>query len=334
MRALPAAEAKVAWGYVGPVSDETWTWSHDRGRKAVEAAFPGLTTQFVENIPYSADAGRIFRQFVADGANMIFVNSNYSDFLYKVAARASNVAFYEFDGRKPTANLGTCYVQHWYPSYIAGVAAGLMSSTGKLGYIASFPVSSVFSGTNAFLLGARSVNPQATLQVIGINSWFDPQAAAQAATALLDSGAEVLFSILNDTAFLQMAEQRGRKAVTWSADLRRYGPSAYITSIKVDFDNWYVEQVRRRLDGQWTPTEDLLALGKGVDCDVWGESVPADVAAQADTLRKRILGGWSPFTGEIKDSKGKIRLPAGQTMSEVDLYNWNWSIEGVHGLDG
>ena len=158
-------DALIAFGHTGPVTDEGWTWTHDQGMKAVQAAYPKLKTVFVESIPYSADASRTFKQFVAQGANMVFATSNYGDFLYDVAKAAPEVAFFECDGRNPMDNLGTYYVAHWYPSYVAGVAAGLMSKTGKLGYVASFPVPSVFSGTNAFLMGARSINPKATMQV-------------------------------------------------------------------------------------------------------------------------------------------------------------------------
>jgi len=329
---VEAKDAVIAFGHTGPVTDEGWTWSHDQGMKAVEEAFPGIKTLFVESIPYSGDATRTFRQFVSEGAHMVFATSNYGDFLYDVANRSPEVAFFECDGRNPLANLGTYYVQHWYPTYVAGVAAGLMSPTGKLGYVASFPVPSVFSGTNAFLMGARSVNPNATMQVITINSWFDPQAATQAGTALLDNGADLLFGIMDEAGYLQVAEQRGAKAVMWNTDIRRYGPKAYVSSIIVDFKQFYVEQVRQRLEGTWKPGQYLLPMGGGVDRDAWGETVPEEARKQADAVRDKILGGWSPFTGEIKDASGAVRVAKGQTMTEDELYSWDWSIEGVSGL--
>ncbi|MEO1020608.1 MAG: BMP family ABC transporter substrate-binding protein [Pseudomonadota bacterium] len=326
------ADAVIAFGHVGPTSDEGWTWAHDQGMKAVEAAFPQLRTLFVESIPYSADATRTFRQFVSEGANMIFATSNYGDFFYDVAQRAPDVAFYECDGRNPLDNLGWYYLQHWYPTYVCGIAAGMMSETGKLGYVASFPVPSVYSGTNAFLMGARSVNPDATLQAIVINSWFDPQAATQAGTALIDNGCDFLFGIMDEAGYLQVAEQRGVKAVMWNTDLRRYGPTAYVSSIVIDFNDFYVEQVRRRLEGTWTPTQTLLPLGSGIDRDAWGETVPENVRTEADSVRQKMLDGWSPFTGEIKDASGEVRVPEGHTMSEIELYNWDWAIEGVSGI--
>jgi basic membrane protein A and related proteins len=234
--------------------------------------------------------------------------------------------------RNPLDNLSTYYVAHWYPTYVTGVAAGLMSKSGKLGYVGSFPVPSVFSGTNAFLMGARSVNPNATMQVIAINSWFDPQAATQAGTALIDNGADLVFGIMDEAGYLQVAEKRGAKAVMWNTDIRRFGPKAYVSSIVIDFKKFYVDQVRARLEGKWVPTQTILPMGGGVDRDAWGETVPEEVRKQADAAREKIAGGWSPFVGEIKDSKGNVKVAAGKKMTESELYNWDWSIDGVRGI--
>jgi basic membrane lipoprotein Med (substrate-binding protein (PBP1-ABC) superfamily) len=330
----PVAEesALIAFGHVGPVSDECWTWAHDQGMKAVQAAFPKLKTVMVESVPFSADASRVFRRFVSQGANMIFATSNFGDFLYDVAKRAPEVAFFECDGRNPLGNLGTYYVAHWYPSYVAGVAAGMLSKSGKLGYVASYPVPTVYSGSNAFLMGARSINPAAAMQVITINKWFDPQAATQAASALIDNGADLIFGIMDEAGYLQVAQKRGVKAVMWNTDVRRYGPQAYVSSIVIDFRKFYVDQVRLRLGGNWTPSSVILPMGAGVDVDAWGETVPAEIRERANAVRSKIMGGWSPFVGPLKDTKGTIRLAAGQRMTEAELYNWDWSMEGVVGL--
>jgi basic membrane lipoprotein Med (substrate-binding protein (PBP1-ABC) superfamily) len=332
---LPAVaeeDAVIAFAFVGPASDEGWTWTHDQGRQAVQAAFPKAKTIFVENVPYSADASRTFRQFVSEGAQMIITNSNYGDFLYDVAKSAPEVAFLHCDDRQIQDNIGVFYPSHWYPSYVTGVAAGAMSTSNKLGYIASFPVPTSFTGSNAFLMGARSVKPEATLQVVVINSWFDPQASTQAARALIDNGADVLFGIMDEPGYLQVAEQLGKKAVMLNTDSRKYGPKAYVSSIMFDFRKFYTEQVRARLEGRWTSGQFLLPFGDGTDRDAWGETVPADAAKVADEARSKILGGWSPFAGEIRDNKGTVKVAAGHTMSETEIYNWNWPIDGISGL--
>lgn len=324
--------AVVAFGHVGPITDEGWTWSHNEGMKAVQAAFPKLKTLVVETIPYSADATRTFRQLVSQGACMVFSTSNYGDFFYDVVARSPKVAFLEADGRKTADNLGWYYIQHWFPTYVVGVAAGLLSKSGKLGYVASFPLPSCFTSSNAFLMGARSVNPNATLQVISINSWFDPQGAAQAGTALIDNGSDFLFGIMDEAAYLQVAERRKVWAAMWNTDIRRYGPNSYVSSIILDWKSYYLDQVTKRLEGTWVPTTQLLPMGGGIDRDKWGEKVPLEVQKQADAIRDKIMAGFNPFVGPLKDSKGNVKLAGGQKMSELDLYNWDWSIEGVSGL--
>ncbi len=330
----PVAEedAVFAFGFIGPVADGGWTWSNNEGRKAIEAAFPKARTIVVENIPYSADASRTLRQFVGEGAQLVITNTNYGDFLYDVANRAPETAFLNCDDRSLRDNVGAFYPSHWYSAYVAGVASGAMSESGKLGYIASFPVPTCFTGSNAFLMGARTVNPDATLQCIAINSWFDPQGSTQAARALIDNGADVLFGIMNEPGYLQVAEQRGAKAVMLATDTRQHGPNAYISSVMFDFRNFYVEQARARLNGTWAPANHLLPFGSGTDRDVWGKSVTPEAAQLAEAAREKILGGWSPFEGELRDNEGTVRIASGQRMTEEEIFRWNWSIDGASGL--
>ena len=334
--AMPAMKEEnivIGFGHVGPISDEGWTSSHHQGLVAVKAAYPKAKYIEVESIPYSADATRTFRQYVAQKANIVFLSSEYGDLLHGVSDKAPDIAWLECNGHSVAPNRSWYYVKHWFPSYVAGVAAGLMSKSGKIGYVGSLPVPTVYCGVNAFLMGARSVNPNATMQVILINSWFDTQAAAQAGTALIDNGCDFLFGVMDEAAYLQVAEKRGVPAIMWNTDVRRYGPKSYVTSIVVDWDKFYVGQVADRLAGKWKGEQKiLLPMGGGVDIDKWGESVPAAVRTQADAVRAKMLAGFSPFVGEIKDSDGKVRIAKGQAMTETELYEWNWPIEGVSGM--
>jgi basic membrane lipoprotein Med (substrate-binding protein (PBP1-ABC) superfamily) len=330
---LKEEDAVISFGHVGPISDEGWTFTHHQGMEAVKKAFPKAKYIEVQTIPYSADATRTFRQFVAQNSSIVIISSEYGDLLSAVSDKAPEIAWLECNGHSVAPNRSWYYVKHWLPTYITGVAAGLMSKSGKLGYVGSLPVPSVYSGVNAFLMGARSVKPDATMQVILINSWFDPQAAAQAGTALIDNGCDFLFGIMDEAAYLQVAEKRGVPAVMWNTDVRRYGPKSYVSSIVVNWDDFYVGQVKARLDGTWKGDQKiLLDLGHGVDRDAWGESVPEAARKAADDVRTKMLSGYSPFVGEIKDIKGTVRVPKGQQMDDMALYNWDWPIEGVSGL--
>jgi basic membrane protein A len=326
----------IAFGHVGPISDEGWTWSHHKGREAIAKAYPQAKILEVENIPFSSQASRIFTQFVQEGANLVFITSGYGDFLYDVAKKNPDVAFMECGRQPKQPNVVGFYIQHWQPSYLLGMASAMLSKSNKLGYIASFPVAAVLANVNSFQLGARSVNPQIQTQVVSINSWFDPQAATQAANALIDAGCDVLYGIMDEPAYLQVAEKRGKWAVMWNTDIRRFGPNAYVSSLMLDWDAFYLAQVKARLDGTWKGdrSAELLPLGKGTDRDSWGQNVPKDVAAKVDEVRERMLKGFSPFVGPIADAKGEARIAAATEMDTNTLYvNWRWPMQGITGLN-
>ncbi|WP_438382465.1 BMP family ABC transporter substrate-binding protein [Asaia sp. BMEF1] len=333
-RFAPIAEADllVAFGHTSPVNDGGWSQMHDKAIRALKVHFPKMRSLYVESVPYSADATRLFRQFVAEGAQMVISTSNYGDFIKDVADQAPDVGFLECDGNAVTGNLAWYYITHWYASYVIGIAAARLSRNGRLGYVASFPTSSVIASANATLLGARSVNPEATMRVISINSWFDPQAAASAGAALIDSGCDFLCGIMDDPGYLRVAEERNVWAAMWNTDMRQFGPKAYVSSVVLDFESYYRETIAARIAGTWRPRGTFLTLGHGVDRDAWGARVPLAVQREADAARDRMLAGWSPFVGPIKDSNGQIRVPAGQTMTDMEIFHWNWQVEGVSGL--
>jgi basic membrane lipoprotein Med (substrate-binding protein (PBP1-ABC) superfamily) len=333
----PAAEEPtlIAFAYVGPVSDMGWTWTHDEGRKAMEAAFPGkVKTAYIENMPYSDEASRALEQFIADGAKMIFINSEYADFVTKVADKHPDVVFLECDGHRISKNHIWYYVAHWNPTYLIGMAAGLMTKTNKLGYIGSFPVQSVYSSANSFHLGARSVNPNVETKVVLINSWFDPAKANQAANALIDDGADFVMDIMDETAALQVEEKRGVWGATWNTDQRASAPTKYVSSVSLNWKDYYTKEVGDFLNGTWQGDRSvILQLAEGVDRDAWGPNVPIEVQQQVDAVREKMLKeGFNPFVGPIKDTKGEVRVPEGQAMTESELYLWDWAVEGVSGL--
>ena len=106
---------------------------------------------------------------------------------------------------------------------------------------------------------------------------------------------------MDETAYLQVVEQRGVPAVMWNTDVRRYGPKSYISSIVVDWSKYYVGQMQARLEGNWMPGQQTLL-------DM-GENVPSPIRAQADAIRTKMLAGYTPFIGEIKDASDKVRIP-------------------------
>ena len=215
------------------------------------------------------------------------------------------------------------------------MAAALLNegSDLKIGYIGAFPTATAYNDVNGLLLGARTINPNATVQAVMISSFFDPPKATAAANALLGEDINFLFSVMDEPSFLQVANDAGVWAAAWNTDVREFGPDVYVNTLQLDFGPYYLEQAEAALAGTWAAKTqpDLLPL----DLGSWGDDVPADVSAAVDELRPQLLDGTlNPYTGPIVDSEGTERLADGETLDEQQAYLVDWAVEGVSGVEG
>ena len=211
----PAAKAeplKIAFAYVGPVGDGGWTYAHDNGRKAVQKEYGDrVVTSFVEKVPESADAERVIRDMAAQGNKLIFGTTfGYMEPMLKVAGDTKDVKFEHATGYKQADNMRTYDSRTYEGAYMAGVVAGKMSKSGTLGVVGSVPIPEVVRNINSFTLGAQSVNPKVKTKVVWVNEWFNPPKETEAATALINGGADVLFQNTDSSAVLQTAEKLGK----------------------------------------------------------------------------------------------------------------------------
>jgi basic membrane protein A len=252
----PAAKAeplKIAFAYVGPVGDGGWTYAHDNGRKAVQAAYGDkVVTSFVEKVPESADAERVIRDMAAQGNKLIFGTTfGYMEPMLKVAGDTKDVKFEHATGYKQADNMRTYDSRTYEGAYMAGVIAGKMSKTGTLGVVGSVPIPETVRNINSFTLGAQSVNPKVKTKVVWVNEWFNPPKETEAATALINGGADVLFQNTDSSAVLQTAEKMGKRAFGWDSDMTAYGPKAHLASAVINWGPYYVKSVGRALEGKW-----------------------------------------------------------------------------------
>ncbi|MEN9619799.1 MAG: hypothetical protein RL406_2036, partial [Pseudomonadota bacterium] len=193
--AAKAAPLKIAFAYVGPVGDGGWTFAHDNARKALEQEFGDkIQTSFVESVPESADAERVIRDMVGQGNKLIFGTTfGYMEPMLKVAADSPEVKFEHATGYKQAANMRTYDSRTYEGAYMAGVIAGKMTKSNTLGVVASMPIPEVVRNINSFTLGAQSSNPKVKTKVVWVNEWFNPPKETEAATSLINGGADVLF---------------------------------------------------------------------------------------------------------------------------------------------
>ncbi len=329
---------KVGFAYIGPVNDNGWTQEHHRGRQlmidALGANFDP-SSKFVENVGFDpAVTGPIFEDLAANH-DLVFANTEYSSLLSDVVAKHPNVKFMECDGHTHSANQDSYYLAHVKPTYALGVAAAMLNKDNdcKIGYIGAFPTATAYNDCNGLLLGARSVNPKATVKAVMISSFFDPPKATAAAKALIGEDINFLFAVMDEPSFLTVANDAGVWAGAWNTDVRQFGPKVYVNTLQLEFGDYYTEVAKSVLDGTW------LADGKPellpIDLGGWGDAVPAEVSAVVDPIRVQLQSGaLNPYTGPIIDNKGVERVKAGETLDDQAAYLVDWAVDGVSGVDG
>lgn len=332
----PAPEPlKIAFAYVGPVGDGGWTFAHDNGRKAIEAEFGNkVVTSFVESVPESADAERVIRDMAANGNKLIFGTTfGYMEPMLKVAADFKDVKFEHATGYKTAENMRTYDSRTYEGAYMAGVIAGAMTKTNTLGVVASIPIPEVIRNINSFTMGAQSVNPKIKTKVVWVNGWFDPPKETEAATSLLNGGADVLFQNTDSSAVLQTAEKAGKRAFGWDSDMTAYGPKAHLGSAVINWGPYYIKATKDALEGTWSTGGVWWGHKEGaIDMVSIADDVPAEIKAKIDTIKAGLKdGSFHPWTGPIVDQSGKEVLAKDQKADDAFLGGVKFYVKGVEG---
>ncbi|MEZ5706584.1 MAG: BMP family ABC transporter substrate-binding protein [Burkholderiaceae bacterium] len=332
----PKAEPlKVAFAYVGPVGDGGWTFAHDNGRKAVEAEFGDkVVTSFVEGVPEGPDAERVLRDMASQGNKLIFGTTfGYMEPMLKVAADFPDVKFEHATGYKTAPNMRTYDSRTYEGAYMAGVIAGAMTKSNTLGVVASVPIPEVIRNINSFTLGAQSVNPKVSTKVVWVNAWFDPPKETEAATSLINGGADVLMQNTDSPAVLKTAEEKGKRAFGWDSDMTAYGPKAHLGSAVINWAPYYKKAVGDALNGTWTTGGVWWGHKEGaIDMVSIAEDVPAETKAKIDEIKAGLKdGSFSIWKGPIMDSTGKEVLADGVVADDAFLGGVKFYVKGVEG---
>ena len=327
---------KIAFAYVGPVGDGGWTFAHDNARKALEKEFGDkIKTSFAENVPESADAERVIRDMATQGNKLIFGTTfGYMEPMLKIAPDFKDVKFEHATGFKQADNMRTYDSRTYEGAYMAGIIAGKMTKSNTLGVVASIPIPEVIRNINSFTLGAQSVNPKVKTKVVWVNGWFDPPKETEAATSLMNGGADVLFQNTDSPAVLKAAEAKGKRAFGWDSDMTAYGPKAHLASAVINWSPYYIKATKEALDGSWKGgTGVWWGVKEGaIDIVSIAEDVPADIKTKVADVKKGLADGtYVIWKGPITDNKGKVQIAKDAAADDKFLSGLNFYVKGVEG---
>lgn len=327
---------KVGFIYVGPIGDGGWTYEHDRARLAVEEHFGDrVETVYQESVPEGADAERAISQMALQGADLIFTTSfGFMEPTMAVAEKFPDVKFEHSTGYKAAPNVSTYSARFYEGRAVQGHIAGRMTESDIVGYVASFPIPEVIRGINAAFLHARDANPDVEFKIIWAYTWFDPAKEADAATALIEQGADVILQHTDSTAPQAAAEKAGG-VITFgqASDMAEYKPMPRVSSI---IDNWapyYIERTQAVMDGTWESQQVWYGIGEGmVKIGEITDAVPDEVRKEALALEEAIGNGeHHPFTGPLSRRDGSAWLAEGEVADDATLQSMDFYVEGITG---
>ena len=334
------SDVTAAFVYIGEPGDAGWTYAHDNGRQFAEEQ-TGATTLTVENIPEgSPEFDTAVRDFIDQGADVIFATSfGYMDAMEALAAEFPDVAFAHATGYKSNdTNFGNYFGRIYQARYLTGLAAGEASASGNIGYVAAFPIPEVLRGINAFTLGVREVNPDATVTVNWTSTWFDPAVEGEAAQALLDGGADVIAMHQDSTAAGERAEAACARWISYNSDMSEFAPNAYLSSAIWNWGHYYALAIESVADGSFAGGGTWPGMETGmVQIGSLADDVSQDIRDLIDQRSQEMISGsFDPFTGPINGQDGNEIIAAGVTPPDfaddgLSLLGMSVFVEGVVG---
>lgn len=331
-----APPLKVGFLAVGPVSDMGFNYANDKGRLFLEKEMHGqVQTTMAEKIPESAEAERVLEKMIAQGNKLIFtVSYGYLEPALRVAKRHPDVTFMQINRFQTGKNLGSFFSHQYQPMYLAGIAAGRLTKSNKLGFIGAHPVPPLLQAVNSFTLGARSVNPKAETKVVWINSWSDAPLESEAVKGLVETGCDVI-AHAQDTqnTVLPTCESLGVYSCGFYTDGHKLAPKGWLTGASLDWGPFYVKIAKSVIDHTWKPVTHTAGMEGGyIKLSSFGKAVPAPVQAEITEKQKLIESGkFVIFHGPMKDRDGKERIAANQKPDLKELSEMNWFVPGIKG---
>jgi len=325
----------AAFIYVGAASDAGWTHAHDVGRLALESHFNGVVkTLFKENVPEGPSVSQVITQLVNQGANIIFATSfGYQDQMAAAAKQYPNVYFEQATGTDLDTNLSEYYGAGEDGDFLSGMAAGAATKNGKIGFVAPYPIPEVIREIDAFTMGARLSNPNATVQVVWTNTWFDPAKERQAAESLVAAGVDVLGDGQDSPTTGQVAAAANLKWTGYDSDQTSFAPAAWLTATTYNWGPYYIQETQAAMNGTWKSHFYYGGLNDGfVVMAPFGTSVSADTQTAINAKLAAIKAGtFKVFGGPITKQDGSVGVAAGQSLTVDQLYALSWLVQGVKG---
>jgi simple sugar transport system substrate-binding protein len=341
VRRAAAADTTIGFIYVGSRDDYGYNQAHAQGAAALKK-IAGLKVVEEEKVPETDAVEKTMESMInLDGATLLFPTSfgYYNPSVLKIAAKYPKIHFEHCGGLwtdKDPKNAGSYFGYIDEAQYISGIVAGYTSKSGKLGFVAAKPIPQVLRNINAFTLGAQSVKPDITTQVIFTGDWSMPVKEAEATNSLIDQGIDVLTCHVDGPkTVVENAARRGAFVCGYHVNQSPLAPKAYLTGAEWNWEALYPKFVKMLTSGEGIPNFYRGGLKEEiVKMSPYGAAVSEQARKHADEVKAKFMAdGMTIFKGPITDNKGKTVIAAGTDRGQKDpeLEKMDYLVDGVIG---
>jgi simple sugar transport system substrate-binding protein len=339
-RAL-AKDTTIGFIYVGSRDDYGYNQAHAAGAAALKK-MPGIKVVEEEKVPETDAVEKTMESMInLDGATLLFPTSfgYYNPHMLKMAVKYPKLRFEHCGGlwtSKDPKNAGSYFGYIDESQHVAGIVAGYMSKSGKLGFVAAKPIPQVLRNINAWTLGAKLANPKITTQVIFTGDWSMPVKEAEATNSLCDQGVDVITCHVDGPkTVVENAARRGAMVTGYHVNQSVLAPKAYLTGAEWNWEVLYPRFAKMFVAGETIPNfyrgglkEDIVKVSP------YGSMVSAEAKTKADEVKAGLTAGtYVIFKGPIVDNKGKTVIAAGVSQGQTDpeLEKMGYLVDGVIG---
>lgn len=317
------------------VNDDGWCQATHESLKASmkELGIPEDNLKVIENVAEDqVSVTNAYNALASEGVNLIIgASSGYATFLSDLAAQNPDIVVAQQGDKTP--NLIGYQIRNYEGMFLAGYACALMSKNDTLGFAASMSEASVRAAINGYALGAKYANPNAKVQLVWANSWYDVDIETQSAKTLINQGIKYMGMESSSPAIPQTCESNGAYCIGYNVDKQALAPKSVLFSYIWNFAPIFTDIITSVANG--TSNSDTYYY-KGGDCakisDFNQDLVPKDVQDKVLQAKADIASGKiNIFGGELKDNQGNVLVPAGQTMSDEQINTQEFLVDNVIG---
>ena len=320
----------------GPINDAGYNQAMHESIAAIAENIECVEIIEAENVPEEAGATATMENMIAEGAGMIIATAfNHQYPALELAGKYPDVIFEHAGGWEMSGNFANFFGEPPDAWYLMGIAAGRMTETNKLGFVASFNLGWSLTFANAFHLGASSVNPDVVTTVAFTASWGDSAKEAETTNALINQGVDVITMHVDSPAtVISTAESRGVYSIGFqSLHAQEFAPEYWISGTGYTLGGTLTWLASTVIDGTWEPIFLRCSLWDGcMAMAPFGPKVPQEVQDEVMAVSAGLESGETVvFMGPILDQEGNVVVAEGDVLTDDVMSSVDWLVQGMIG---